>query len=301
MRVWPTRRSRPRTGGDAARRGGATRRSATGRRPLFVRLPIAAHLVDRTAGRNDDARPARSPTAQVPSSPKASSRRCRSPIARLRISHRPRPSTSSPSGAASPTGWIRARRPPLHAVITNFRLETLIEAPIDVVFDLARDIGLHERSMASTGERAIAGRTSGPIERARPSPGAPVTSACRGRSPAVSPRSTPTTFADQQEAARSPVPPPTHVPTVPGGTRHDDWEHAAPFGPLGRVVDRLVLGRYMRSLLETRNLALKAEAERAAPQAGWQPRRRHRRPRTAASTSRWPPCTRRSSRRHRVW
>ena len=34
----------------------------------------------------------------------------------------------------------------------------------------------------------------------------------------------------------------------------DDWEHAAPFGPIGRVVDRLVLGRYMRRLLETRNV-----------------------------------------------
>jgi uncharacterized protein YndB with AHSA1/START domain len=46
----------------------------------------------------------------------------------------------------------------------KFTLETLIEAPIERVFDLARDIGLHERSMASTGERAIAGRMSGPIE-----------------------------------------------------------------------------------------------------------------------------------------
>ena len=40
------------------------------------------------------------------------------------------------------TGWLRARRPPLHTGMTKFRLETLIEAPIDVVFDLARDIGL---------------------------------------------------------------------------------------------------------------------------------------------------------------
>jgi hypothetical protein len=44
----------------------------------------------------------------------------------------------------------------------------------------------------------------------------------------------------------------------------DDWEHASPFGPIGRLVDRLVLGRYMRGLLETRNAALKAEAEAEA-------------------------------------
>jgi hypothetical protein len=42
---------------------------------------------------------------------------------------------------------------------------------------------------------------------------------------------------------------------------HDHWEHRSPLGPLGRVVDRQVLGRYMRSLLITRNTALKHEAE----------------------------------------
>jgi hypothetical protein len=42
---------------------------------------------------------------------------------------------------------------------------------------------------------------------------------------------------------------------------YDHWEHQAPLGPLGRIVDRLVLGRYMRSLLVTRNAALKHAAE----------------------------------------
>ena len=46
----------------------------------------------------------------------------------------------------------------------------------------------------------------------------------------------------------------------------DDWEHASPFGPIGRLVDRIVLDRYMRALLETRNAALKAEAERTVSQ-----------------------------------
>ena len=41
--------------------------------------------------------------------------------------------------------------------MTRFRLETLIDAPIERVFDLARDIGFHERSMTDSGERAIAG------------------------------------------------------------------------------------------------------------------------------------------------
>jgi ligand-binding SRPBCC domain-containing protein len=44
------------------------------------------------------------------------------------------------------------------------RLETAIRAPIERVFDLARDIDFHVRSMAHTRERAVAGRTSGRIE-----------------------------------------------------------------------------------------------------------------------------------------
>lgn len=43
-------------------------------------------------------------------------------------------------------------------------LETLIKADIQKVFDLARDIDLHQKSTAGTHEKAIAGRTSGLIE-----------------------------------------------------------------------------------------------------------------------------------------
>jgi len=43
-------------------------------------------------------------------------------------------------------------------------LETLIKADIHKVFDLARDIDLHQKSTSKTNEKAIAGRTSGLIE-----------------------------------------------------------------------------------------------------------------------------------------
>jgi ligand-binding SRPBCC domain-containing protein len=50
--------------------------------------------------------------------------------------------------------------------------------------------------------------------------------------------------------------------SVGTGTRmHDRWEHRSPLGPLGRLADRLVLARYMRALLVTRNEALKQAAE----------------------------------------
>ena len=48
----------------------------------------------------------------------------------------------------------------------------------------------------------------------------------------------------------------------------DHWEHVAPLGPLGRLVDRFILERHMRGLLETRNQVLKDEAEALAGRSG---------------------------------
>lgn len=45
----------------------------------------------------------------------------------------------------------------------------------------------------------------------------------------------------------------------------DVIDFAAPWGPLGRLADRLVLDRYMRSLIVERNAWLKTELERTTP------------------------------------
>jgi ligand-binding SRPBCC domain-containing protein len=149
-------------------------------------------------------------------------------------------------------------------VVTRIHLETRIAAPIERVFDLARDIDLHARSMAASGEEAVAGRTSGPIEL-----GETVTWRARhfGRWWTLTSRITvvepPIRFADEQ--ASGPFARFEHTHTfgsMAGGTlMTDDWDHTPPFGPLGWLADRLVLARHMRRLLETRNAALKAEAE----------------------------------------
>lgn len=148
--------------------------------------------------------------------------------------------------------------------MTVIDLTTDINAPIKRVFDLARDLDLHARSMAHTGERAVGGTTSGLIKC-----GDTVTWRARhfglwwsltSRITVVEP---PVEFEDVQE--RGPFAWFRHehrFESREGGTRmHDRWEHRAPLGPLGRLVDRLFLGRYMRSLLETRNAALKEAAE----------------------------------------
>jgi ligand-binding SRPBCC domain-containing protein len=150
-------------------------------------------------------------------------------------------------------------------VTVTVKLTTDIDAPIEEVFDLARDLDFHAHSMAHTGERAVAGRLTGRIER-----GEIVTWRARhfgvwwsltSRITAADP---PTRFEDVQE--RGPFAWFRHEhgfePLAGGGTRmRDHWEHRSPLGPLGWLVDRLVLGRYMRRQLKTRNAALKREAE----------------------------------------
>ncbi|MEO5884186.1 MAG: SRPBCC family protein [Candidatus Limnocylindrales bacterium] len=147
-------------------------------------------------------------------------------------------------------------------------LTTDIDAPIDLVYDLARDLDLHARSMAHTGERAVAGRTSGRIEL-----GETVTWRARhaglwwSLTSRITEASRPNWFVDEQ--VRGPFAWFRHEHRFErrpdGGTRLiDHWAHAAPFGPLGWLVDRLVLQRHMRSLLATRNRSLKAEAESIA-------------------------------------
>jgi ligand-binding SRPBCC domain-containing protein len=144
-------------------------------------------------------------------------------------------------------------------------LETVIAAPRERVFDLARDLDFHQRSMRHTGERIVGGKRGGLIEL-----GEEVEWEARHFGLALRLRSRvtaldrPRSFTDEQ--ARGPFAHFAHRHTfVDEGdaTRMiDDWEHSAPLGILGRAVDAALLGRYMRRLLELRNDALRIEAER---------------------------------------
>lgn len=148
--------------------------------------------------------------------------------------------------------------------MSRIRLETLIAAPVERVFDVARDIDVHQRSVAHTDERAIAGRLTGRI-----GPGETVTWQARhfGRTWSLTSQITafepPEMFVDQQVSGPFRSFRHEHrFRSVDGGTlMTDDWLHIAPFGVLGRLADRLLLDRYMRGLLQTRNAAVRREAE----------------------------------------
>jgi ligand-binding SRPBCC domain-containing protein len=147
--------------------------------------------------------------------------------------------------------------------VVRIHLETKIAVPIERVFDLARDIDFHQRSMSHTGELAVGGRTSGHI-----GPGETVTWRARhlGRTWGLTSRITvfeaPTRFVDEQTSGPFAWFRHEHrFEAIPGGTRMiDDWQHAAPFGLVGRIVDRLVLRPLLTRLLATRNAALAREA-----------------------------------------
>lgn len=145
-------------------------------------------------------------------------------------------------------------------------VETTIRASIERCFDAARDLDLHTRSLAHTNERAVAGRMSGLIEL-----GEEVT--WRGRHFGVTQHFTsritaydrPRYFQDtmQRGAFRSFVH--DHYFAADGTvTRMTDvLVFSAPFGFIGRIVERLVLRRYLTRLLETRAEAIKRAIEEA--------------------------------------
>ncbi|MGL5095018.1 MAG: SRPBCC family protein, partial [Planctomycetia bacterium] len=139
--------------------------------------------------------------------------------------------------------------------------------PIERCFDLARDLDFHVRSLERTRERAVAGRTTGLIGL-----GESVTwEAChlgvRQRLTAkITAFDRPTHFRDEMTAGafRSFVHDHRFAEVDGKTVMIDDVVFATPFGPIGRLVDRLYLTGYMRRLLEGRGQAIKVEAERTS-------------------------------------
>lgn len=143
-------------------------------------------------------------------------------------------------------------------------LETEIGAPVDRVFDLARSIDAHIQSTSSTGEKAIAGCTTGLIGM-----GDTVTWEARhfGIRQRLTVRITafdrPQMFSDEMVSGAFRSMRHTHRFRTDGfGTAmSDEFEFTSPLGILGKIAERAFLTRYMTSFLETRNRALKRMAE----------------------------------------
>ena len=149
--------------------------------------------------------------------------------------------------------------------MTELVLRTVIQAKAEECFRLSLSVDAHTASMGRSKERAVAGVTEGEM-----SLGDSVTwRAIHFGVPfrmtsAITAYDRPHRFVDQQ--ARGPFREWWHEHTfiVQGGSTlmADVVRYSAPAGPLGRLIDGLVLRSYMQRLLELRNAWLKSELER---------------------------------------
>lgn len=139
------------------------------------------------------------------------------------------------------------------------------------LFDLSRNIDAHKESMAQSREQAIAGVTSGLISLGEEVTwrawhfGVPLRMTSR-----ITEMEAPDYFVDEQ--ARGPFRNFRHVhefsDNADGTVMVDRIEFAAPFGLLGRLLEKLVLTRYLRKLIEQRNRHLTAGARAARALGG---------------------------------
>ena len=145
-------------------------------------------------------------------------------------------------------------------------LTTTIDASVEAVFDLSRSVDIHVASTKQTREEVVAGRTTGLLEL-----GESVTWRARhfGIRQSLTSKITvlerPHLFVDEMVtgAFRS-FRHEHHFRAVgPATEMKDVFVFECPLGALGRLVDRLVLTRYMTRFLVERNRVLKATAERS--------------------------------------
>ncbi len=144
-------------------------------------------------------------------------------------------------------------------------LDTVIEAPLKVVFDLARSIDVHLYSTKETGEKAVEGVTTGLIE---------VGQTVRWRAKHLGVKQTltvqitamekPYYFEDKMiQGVFQSMDHQHHFEELADGKvlMRDIFNFSAPFGVLGRLVEWLFLTAYMRRFLEERNQSIKEVAE----------------------------------------
>lgn len=148
-------------------------------------------------------------------------------------------------------------------------LETIIKAPVDLCFDLSRNIDLHLASTKQTREAAIAGKTSGLI-------GLDETVTWRAKhlgvwqtlTSKVTGMDRPRFFVDEMvKGAFKSFRHEHHFLEIGENTKMTDiFIFESPFGILGKVADLLFLKRYLTNLLAKRNSVIKEFAEMSPQQ-----------------------------------
>jgi ligand-binding SRPBCC domain-containing protein len=147
----------------------------------------------------------------------------------------------------------------------ELHLRTTINAPIEIVFNLARSIDLHVLSLEHTNEKAVSGRMTGLVEQGE----------------TVTWRAKHLGITQELTSLITDVEPHCYFADelVKGAFQHfkhehffekledgstlmkDNFDYTSPLGILGNLADFFFLEKYMTRLLEQRNLTLKQVAE----------------------------------------
>lgn len=148
--------------------------------------------------------------------------------------------------------------------MTKIQITTDIEAPIEIVFNLSRNIDIHLLSTYQTNEKAIDGRTSGLIE-------VNETVTWRGKhfgfylkhNSVIPELDFPVYFVDEMlEGSFKSFRHQHSFKFEKGKTiMTDDIFYETPYGIFGKLFDRLILEKYMTSFIKKRNQIIKELAE----------------------------------------
>ncbi len=146
-------------------------------------------------------------------------------------------------------------------------LETFIRAPVEICFDLSRDVDVHTASTSITNERAVAGVTSGMLQLGDEVTWEATHLFVRQRlTSRITAFERPRTFTDEMQRGAFKHLRHKHIfeARESGTLLIDKLDFASPFGFIGNIFDWLFLESYMKRFLVLHNDCIKNLAEKMA-------------------------------------
>ena len=149
--------------------------------------------------------------------------------------------------------------------MTTIQLTTRINAPIELIFDLSRNIDVHQQSTAKSNETAIDGITSGLINLNE-------TVTWRGKhfgvylkhKSLISAMEIPTYFVDEMLEGKFKSFKHQHTFIQKKGfvIMEDNIQYETPYGIFGEIFDLLILKKHLTKFISERNSFIKTLAEK---------------------------------------
>ncbi|MGG3451796.1 SRPBCC family protein [Domibacillus aminovorans] len=142
--------------------------------------------------------------------------------------------------------------------------QQFIKAPIEVCFDLARNVDIHTQTASKTKEKVVGGVKGGLLKRGDTVTWEAVHFGIKQRLTArVTEMEKPNKFIDimVKGAFHSFVHTHEFIEEANGTIMIDKFQYKSPFGLMGVVVDKLILEKYMRAFIVSRAKELKKIAE----------------------------------------